>query len=481
MRRRRRHILDPQRVAGLEPLHPIRSRPRRGHSPVHAHQPVAHTGRQHQRQQPGQVRLVQRRGKADLRRKMPRRLSTIPRKPSRRLRVRPTSGGGKPPRRGEMVERHHRRQPAGAAALDHRLVVIQHGDREQSGLRLDPRPFQAEPVAVQSHPPHQVQIGRPQGETIGSVSRRLGIGARPHMLERPHIAVDVCSPPPDAPRWPRPTEIRAGIPPQLPRRAPAATSANPQRRKRRQPAECGVSSQNSPVCPGAAAQKRRSGNLMKCITSLYQLPGQRALATPSRRCAAACKAKRYQPSLSCYNFPVLRRFFLLNVPGTWTIYPTMATTATPDPDFAIPEQARPFQKAFQLPDGENEAARLPPAHHLRHLGRPRHPQGRPPPDPPHHSERLAHRAHAHLLRRHQIHAALDAASLEALRRPAARPRSSPPAASNPPPAQPPRPSANAPAIFTCSRSSPPSPPARSPCAWPAASASRRTPTIGRAP
>ena len=59
----------------------------------------------------------------------------------RRIGVHPAAEAREPHRRGIVIERHHRPQPARAAALDDVAVMIEHGDREEARLGLDPRPF----------------------------------------------------------------------------------------------------------------------------------------------------------------------------------------------------------------------------------------------------------------------------------------------------------------------------------------------------
>ena len=57
------------------------------------------------------------------------------------------SGDSKPPRAAiqrrqrEVVQRHDRDQAALAAALRDAAVVVERGERELSGLGLDPRPL----------------------------------------------------------------------------------------------------------------------------------------------------------------------------------------------------------------------------------------------------------------------------------------------------------------------------------------------------
>ena len=62
----------------------------------------------------------------------------------------PAALRAEPTRTGEMIEGHYRHEAALAAAFHDAAVVIEHGDRINAGLRLDARPFEREPIAVQA-------------------------------------------------------------------------------------------------------------------------------------------------------------------------------------------------------------------------------------------------------------------------------------------------------------------------------------------
>ena len=121
---------------------------------------------------------------------MARRPLTEARKQRRSLRVRPAALRCEPARRGVMVEGHHRGQSARAAAVDHRLVMIEHRDREQAGPWLDPWPFQAEAIAVEAKALHQVEIGAPQLEAVVGIARWWA-ERRLDILQHPLVAVGV--------------------------------------------------------------------------------------------------------------------------------------------------------------------------------------------------------------------------------------------------------------------------------------------------
>jgi hypothetical protein len=77
---------------------------------------------------------------------------------------------------GEVVEGDHRLDAARVAAVDHRLVVIEHGDGKCAWLRLDPGPFQGKPIRVEMQGFDDIEIERPAVKTVAGIARRFGKG-----------------------------------------------------------------------------------------------------------------------------------------------------------------------------------------------------------------------------------------------------------------------------------------------------------------
>jgi hypothetical protein len=65
-------------------------------------------------------------------------------------------------RRGEVAEGHDGGQPSAQTAVDHRFIVIERDCVDLPRFRLDPRPFDREPVRVQPHPRDEVEVALPQ-------------------------------------------------------------------------------------------------------------------------------------------------------------------------------------------------------------------------------------------------------------------------------------------------------------------------------
>jgi hypothetical protein len=90
-----------------------------------------------------------------------------------------------------VVEGDHRLDAARVAAVDHRLVVIEHGDGKCAWLRLDPGPFQGKPIRVEMQGFDDIEIERPAVKTVAGIARRFGKRGRIKMLGRPAVAVGV--------------------------------------------------------------------------------------------------------------------------------------------------------------------------------------------------------------------------------------------------------------------------------------------------
>ncbi len=90
--------------------------------------------------------------------------------------VLPRAQLGQPQRVGEVVQRDHRLDAAGAQQAEHLGVLAQRGLVEQSLLRLDPAPFDRDAQAVQPQLSRAVEVGRgdlqvpPVGRGAGHVS-----------------------------------------------------------------------------------------------------------------------------------------------------------------------------------------------------------------------------------------------------------------------------------------------------------------------
>ena len=70
----------------------------------------------------------------------------------------PAAGVGEPCGVGEMVQRDHRLHAARAQGLDHLAVMIDRGQVPGTLARLDPAPFDREPMGVVAPRPGQIEI-----------------------------------------------------------------------------------------------------------------------------------------------------------------------------------------------------------------------------------------------------------------------------------------------------------------------------------
>ena len=138
-----------------------------------------------------QIGLVQRGGVIDPGGEMARRLVAEAGEELRCLVVHPAATGSEPDRCGEVVEGDDGFEAHGARALNHCLVVIEHGDRELARFRLDPRPFEAEAIGIEAKVPRELEIGAPQLEAVGRIARRLGEGRGLDVFQQPAIGIDV--------------------------------------------------------------------------------------------------------------------------------------------------------------------------------------------------------------------------------------------------------------------------------------------------
>ncbi len=90
-----------------------------------------------------------------------------------------------------MVEGDDGFEAAFPRAIDHALVMIEHGDGEEAGFGLYPRPFEGKAVAIEAHALGQVHVLRPQGEAVGGVARGRGIDGGLDIFEQPLVAGDI--------------------------------------------------------------------------------------------------------------------------------------------------------------------------------------------------------------------------------------------------------------------------------------------------
>ena len=106
-------------------------------------------------------------------------------------RVLPAAVGSHPARGREVVQRDERGEPAVTAAGRHRPVVVERGDGPFAGGRLDPGPFDREPVGAEVQGGDDVQVLRPPVERVARVAARLLAAGAPGVLEVPPVGVGV--------------------------------------------------------------------------------------------------------------------------------------------------------------------------------------------------------------------------------------------------------------------------------------------------
>ena len=92
------------------------------------------------------------------------------------LGILPRADLGQPQRVGEVVQRDHRLDAAGAQQADHLGVLAQAGLVEQPRLRLDPAPLDRQAQAVDPELGRPVEVGR-GGLQVPPVGRPAGFGA----------------------------------------------------------------------------------------------------------------------------------------------------------------------------------------------------------------------------------------------------------------------------------------------------------------
>ena len=161
------------------------------HDPVLCSEARPDPGGQDFGQNAGQIGFVERGGITDAIGQMTRRPVAVARKQVGAIGLVPAAVECKPKRRGEMVERHHWRDPACVASRNHRLVMVEHGDRKLPRLGLDSCPFQTEAIGVEAQTSHQIKIGRPQCKAVGRIARGFGIRCTLGMFGGPDIAADI--------------------------------------------------------------------------------------------------------------------------------------------------------------------------------------------------------------------------------------------------------------------------------------------------
>src|SRR6202012_4054191 len=79
----------------------------------------------------------------------------------------------------------------GPAGLDHGPVVRQRRVGELALGRLDPRPLHREPVGVQAHPGHQIDVLTPQLVAVARRPGRLTEDRWLNMFQEPGVAAGV--------------------------------------------------------------------------------------------------------------------------------------------------------------------------------------------------------------------------------------------------------------------------------------------------
>ena len=90
-----------------------------------------------------------------------------------------------------MVERHDRGEAAGAASIDHGLVVRERLVRELAFDGLDACPLDREAVGVQAHAGDEVEVGLPELPSVRGLAGALLEDRGRDVLEEPRVAVDV--------------------------------------------------------------------------------------------------------------------------------------------------------------------------------------------------------------------------------------------------------------------------------------------------
>ena len=105
----------------------------------------------------------------------------------------PPSSVGQPGRRREVVECHDGADAAFAAGRADAAVVVERGEGELAFGRLDAAPLQREPVGLEAHGSHELNILGPAVQGITGVATRLGTSRVWVVLPGPPVVVDVAA------------------------------------------------------------------------------------------------------------------------------------------------------------------------------------------------------------------------------------------------------------------------------------------------
>src|ERR1700729_1669858 len=105
--------------------------------------------------------------------------------------MRPTAAGRKPARRRKVIESDDGLQSARAAAFDHAQIVIEHGQRELAGLGFDSRPLERESIGIEIERVYEIEIDRPELQTVVGIADRFGEQGGLELFQKPHVGVYV--------------------------------------------------------------------------------------------------------------------------------------------------------------------------------------------------------------------------------------------------------------------------------------------------
>ena len=139
------------------------------------------------RQEPGQVGLVERAGRAEVAGDP----LAVTGEAAWGLRVLAATSGQQPARRGEVVERNDRGEAVLAAGCQDAPVVLQGDTRELAPLRLDARPLHREAIGVEAQAGQQADVLPIEVVVVAGVAGGFGEDRLWQMLEQLAIAIDV--------------------------------------------------------------------------------------------------------------------------------------------------------------------------------------------------------------------------------------------------------------------------------------------------
>src|SRR6185312_5051403 len=148
---------------------------------------------QHAVQQAAEVRLVERAGIRDEIAEVTHGVLAEAGETVGRLRTLPAPARRDPARRGEVVERQHRRQPVLVTRIQHSPVVLERGSRELALLGFDARPLERAAVGAEPESGHERDVARVAVVVIAGIARHLGVGRGRQVLHEPAVVVDVAA------------------------------------------------------------------------------------------------------------------------------------------------------------------------------------------------------------------------------------------------------------------------------------------------